>query len=192
MDPGQALEALAALHDKLDVFTERVRGRYPAALSCGPGCHDCCQPGLSVTAVEAESVAAWLEEQDDVVLARLERALSERRADRCAALDESGACSIYPVRPVVCRSHGLALRLREGEPVVSSEKRRLPLLDACPKNFVQHDLTALEPDCILDQLTLSTTLGAIDAAFCDSAGMARGSRYAIDSLLESTTHARGA
>ena len=77
--------------------------------------------------------------------------------DRCAGLDAAGRCRIYPARPLVCRSHGVPIRLRGA----------LPVIQACHRNFTR---IAPDPDCVLDQATLSATLYAVDAAEAAEAG----------------------
>jgi Fe-S-cluster containining protein len=173
LDP---LAALAQLWAKVDAFEARVEARMPGERACAEGCDDCCAPGLTVTTIEAEAIAAFVERAGDDARARVRGALASARADRCAALDARGACSIYEARPLVCRSHGLPLRIVGGE-------RRLPLLDACPKNFVGRDLGSIERACVLDQATLSTMLGAIDAAFADASSLDRGLRAPLAELL---------
>jgi Fe-S-cluster containining protein len=72
--------------------------------------------------------------------------------DRCAALDPGGRCLIYAARPVVCRSHGAPIRMRE---------RSLPVVQSCHRNFTH---TTPDADCILDQETLSALVLAVDRA----------------------------
>jgi hypothetical protein len=55
---------------------------------------------------------------------------------------------------VVCRSHGVPIRFRGIEDAA--------VVDACPKNFTARGPAAADPDCILDQTTLSTALYAIE------------------------------
>jgi hypothetical protein len=140
---------LDELTRKVDAFFDRVAGRHGADMQCQTGCSDCCHVRLTVTAVEAAAirahVAAWPTPQ--------RRGLAEvGPADRCAALDPAGRCRIYGARPLVCRSHGVPIRLRRGG---------LPVVQACHRNFTH---TAPDPDCVLDQATLSATLFAVDAA----------------------------
>lgn len=163
MDRAKLLEALAR---NVDGFVERVDARYPGALTCHAGCSDCCLGGLSVTLTEAEAIEALLStlppEARERIAARADAATDER----CAALEDDGRCGIYAARPLVCRSHGLPIRFDvdapEGE--ATAGRRRLTVVDACPKNFVGCDLEALEPSCVLDQETLSRALGTLDAA----------------------------
>lgn len=104
-----------------------------AEIACRPGCHACCEQLVGVWAGEAELVAAWLEEPDHGaerahflaaypdwwtrsregiadVGAQTEthgqaRALAAhwQRHVLCA-FNRDGLCTIYPVRPGVCRT----------------------------------------------------------------------------------------
>jgi len=147
-----------ALYAKVDAFFERTRARYPGetGLGCRRGCADCCLR-FSVTPVEAELI------QDSLPsLVRARRAALRQRAERdaepsCPALEPARDCAIYASRPLICRTHGLAIRFVAEQPSASA------LLDCCPKSFLGHDLSALEPQAVLDQSTLSTLLGAIQA-----------------------------
>ena len=144
---------------KVDAFFVRVSVRHGTDMQCSTGCSDCCHVRLTVTAVEAAAIRAhtttWPREQ--------RRDLADvGPAEHCAALDRAGRCKIYSARPLVCRSHGVPIRLRRGG---------LPVVEACHRNFTH---TAPDPDCVLDQTTLSATLLAVDAA--EAAGGRAGER----------------
>lgn len=171
-------ERLDELWKKIDAFTSRVASRYPGALACASGCSDCCHREITVTSIEAERVAALVLELPASERATL--AANSASSDPCVALLPDGACSIYAARPVVCRSHGLPLRFVEP---TKQGKTSLPILDVCPKNFVDRDLSAIDPACVLDQQTLSVLLGAIDALHARETGAAEGSRYALRDVL---------
>jgi len=171
-----SLDALAQLWAKVDAFAARVDAQLPGERACAEACHDCCAPGLSVTTIEGEAIAAFVERATPAERARVRDALARGSRDRCAALDARGACTIYEARPIVCRSHGLPLRL-------TSPGRRLPVVDACPKNFVGRALDGIDRACVLDQATLSTMLAAIDAAFADANAIERGLRASLSELL---------
>src|ERR1700733_15102311 len=66
------------------------------------------------------------------------------------ALDRGGRCLIYEARPIPCRSHGAPIRMREGS---------LPVIRWCHLNFTR---TEPDPDCVLDQTTLSALVLAVD------------------------------
>jgi hypothetical protein len=173
------------LVSKVDAFFARVVGRHGHAMQCQAGCSACCLPGLSVTGVEADAVREGLARMPDGERARLRaRALQENPA-ACPALDEEGRCGIYAERPLVCRSHGLPIRL--------PGPRGLPVIDACPKNFgsIEGGPGALEADCVLDQTTLSTLLLAVDRAHAAEAGREAGERIPLAALLVEHGCARG-
>ena len=168
------MSRLAELTRKVDEFFARVADRHGSDMQCATGCSDCCHVRLTITAVEAAAirahVAAWPSERRRTlapagVPGEPEIAGSDKTGrgpggdpnaapsgERCAALDAAGRCTIYEARPLVCRSHGVPIRLRHGS---------LPVVQACHRNFTR---TTPDPDCILDQTTLSATLLAVDAA----------------------------
>ena len=158
---------LGELTAKVDAFFTRVELRHGADMQCGTGCSDCCHVRLSITGVEAAAIRAlvtsWPVER--------RRALGAgTNPDHCAALDAGGRCQIYAARPLVCRSHGAPIRMRAAS---------LPVVQACFRNF-----THVEPDadCILDQVTLSAMVLAVDR---DAGG--DGSRVELASLVAELT-----
>ena len=143
------MSRLGELTQKVDAFFARVAARHGTDMQCQTGCSDCCHVRLSITTVEAAAirdlVAGWSSE--------VRRSLAPTGPTHlCAALDPAGRCKIYEARPLVCRSHGVPIRLRRGA---------LPVVQACHRNFTH---TTADPDCILDQTTLSAMLYAVDAA----------------------------
>ena len=150
---------------RVDAFVARVGARHASELRCGPGCDGCCRTRLTITAVEADAIASWAASEPPAVGAALAaggRAPVDAAAVRCAALDGAGRCRIYPVRPLVCRSHGVPIRLRD--------PRGLPVVTACELNFTTAGPGAADPDCVLDQELVSTTLGLIDRARREAGG----------------------
>ncbi len=135
------MSRLPELEHKVDGFFGRVMQRHGDDMQCNTGCSDCCHVRLTITAVEAAAIRRL---RPQVVL--------NPAPDRCAALDAAGRCQIYDARPIVCRSHGVPIRIREGS---------LPVVQSCHRNFTR---TIPDADCILDQTTLSATLLAIDRA----------------------------
>ncbi|HET9623154.1 MAG TPA: YkgJ family cysteine cluster protein [Kofleriaceae bacterium] len=149
------MSRLGELTAKVDGFFARVSARHGTDMQCQTGCSDCCHVRLTVTAVEAAAIRAYAAGLPHSVRAQLvspSDTASDNRGPRCAALDVSGRCTIYDARPLVCRSHGVPIRLRSAS---------LPVVQACHRNF-RH--TAPDGDCVLDQATLSATLLAINAA----------------------------
>ena len=162
---------LGDLTTKVDAFFARVEERHGRDMQCATGCSDCCHVRLTVTAVEAAAIRS---EIDSWPAARRSALVANAAAsaDRCAALEPGGRCLIYAARPVVCRSHGVPIRMHEGS---------LPVVQSCFRNFTE--LTP-EPDCVLDQATLSALVLAVDRA---SGGDA--SRIDLATVLVATSQA---
>lgn len=134
---------------KIDAFFTRVESRHGADMQCQSGCADCCHVRLTITRVEAAAIRAEVATWPPPRRAAL---ADDPDPDRCAALDAAGRCRIYAARPVVCRSHGVPIRLRRDS---------LPVIEACHRNFTQ---TTPDADCVLDQTTLSAMVLAVDRA----------------------------
>jgi hypothetical protein len=189
-----ARERLAELCARVDAFFDRVAARFPGedGVTCRSGCSDCCRRRFSVTAVEAEVVAELL-----AALPAPDRAAIAARAregDACPALEPDGRCAVYAARPLICRTHGLPIRfaaegpgsppgLRSAEPSSAPGPRHLPIVDACPRNFGGRDLAAIPGEHVLEQATLSTVLGALDAARAAELGRSRRDRVEMEALL---------
>jgi hypothetical protein len=133
---------LDELTAKIDGFFARVEARHGDDMQCQTGCSDCCHVRLTITPVEAAAIRAHV--RGPLVL--------NTNPDQCAALDAAGRCQIYEARPVVCRSHGVPIRMHEGS---------LPVIRNCHRNFTR---TEPDADCVLDQQTLSTLVLAVDRA----------------------------
>lgn len=161
------MSRLGELTAKVDAFFARVEARHGPDMQCRTGCSDCCHVRLTVTGVEAaairDHVATWPAE-------RRRELGTAGDPGHCAALDAAGGtgghCRIYAARPLVCRSHGAPIRLRNGS---------LPVVQACFRNFTHAEPA---PDCVIDQTTLSTLLLAVDR---DAGG--DGSRIALADLV---------
>ena len=165
----QDLSTYRQLVARLDVHSGRVTEAWSASLACREGCFDCCQRDLSVFAVEAASIRAWLADND------LGAGTS---AEGCALLDERGGCRIYPVRPVVCRTHGLPLAVSQDDGTVTG--------DVCPLNFDGGSgLAGVPAQDFLSITTVNTLLAAIDLAFTDAAGLPPGERTPLAELADS-------
>jgi len=108
-----------------DVARSAANGRQP---TCSEGCSHCCRQELYAPRAEVEAIVEWLENSAphlvDDLKRRIEAWLNWYRSDypkliasgiarrdafyshgpQCPAL-VNDVCSIYPVRPVFCRTH---------------------------------------------------------------------------------------
>jgi uncharacterized protein len=168
-----------ALAAKVDGFVARVGARHGAELRCAPGCDGCCRTRLTVTAVEAAALAEEVAALPAAARARL-REVAGRPVDpgapRCAALDDDGRCLVYPARPLVCRSHGVPIRL--------ARPGGLATVEACALNFTGTGPGAADPDCVLDQATLSATLLALDGVHAAARGLPPGARHDLGEVVQ--------
>ncbi len=131
------------LLDKVSSKFDEIMQRNPQHFSCGSGCHSCCVPGLSVFRIEFENIVNALNTQPELA-ERVRRLIGGKNfsSDRCAMLDPQGRCSIYEVRPLICRSHGAPIFSK-----MAGEFETTPVLDVCPLNFSKIEkLNSLSPN----------------------------------------------
>ena len=144
------MSRLPEVQAKVDAFFERVSQRHGDDMQCATGCSECCHVRLTVTQIEADAIraelATWSPERRDQLRANAVSA----PPDRCTALDPAGRCLVYVARPITCRSHGAPIRMRQGS---------LPVVQSCFRNFTH---TTPDPDCVIDQETLSALTLTID------------------------------
>lgn len=153
---NEALAQYRALLEKVDRLFSEIQSRHPGELNCRLGCHSCCKPGLTVNALEAENIRQGL----SLDLAEKMRALEAADAFqglRCAFLEADGACGIYHLRPLVCRSHGLPIQFKDlGEDVEAVFR------DVCYLNFRDQDISTLPDQDVLNLDTLNTILAMLN------------------------------
>ena len=148
------MEEYLNLRKKVDEQFDKIFNKYRSQMSCTEGCHDCCVPDLSVTQVEAEMIKAFLK-SNPLLIDQLKQLLQTNpyQGTRCALLNEQGQCSIYEVRPLICRSHGA--------PVLVQIDDTHEGIDACPKNF-SSGLSVLEAGDWIHLDTLNTLIALVD------------------------------
>jgi Fe-S-cluster containining protein len=78
---------------------------------------------------------------------------------RCAFLEADGACGIYGLRPLVCRSHGLPLQFKDFGEVEGDEA---VFRDVCYLNFRNQDISNLPDQDVLNLDTLNTILAMLN------------------------------
>lgn len=141
---------------KIDDAVARASSAAGNQLRCERGCSSCCVDGLTVLPVEAELIrASGL------------RPPARPMPGMCAFLDEEGACSVYQVRPVLCRTHGLALKT--GEAGVRGSLRVLGQdVSACELNY---STRAPAREEILDATRLMMLLVTVDRRYRAHAGL---------------------
>jgi Fe-S-cluster containining protein len=123
---------LVRLRARVDDHFAQAVARTPEQFACRPGCESCCHTRFSVFEVEAAPIREALATLglDDPETRRRLRERGQESQLRACALRLDGRCSVYEQRPLICRSHGLPIGVRE------SDEPGSPLrLDHCPLNF---------------------------------------------------------
>jgi hypothetical protein len=162
---------------KVDAFFSRVQDRHGSDMRCGSGCADCCHTRLTVTDVEARAIRDLVSALPAARRAELAARATRVVDDRCVALDDDDRCAIYAARPIVCRSHGAPIRMRDEPAGASGAPSSLPVIRSCFRNFTR---VTPDPDCIVDQETLSALVLAVDR---ETGGT--GDRFDLAGLLAS-------
>lgn len=149
-----ARSALVVLRRRVDDHFAAAVARQPQAFACRAGCSSCCAPGLSVFALEGASIAAALAEldHDDPRLRATVRAQAHDPEHASCALLVAGRCSVYEHRPLVCRSHGLAIARAEGDELV---------VEHCALNYTEvapAPASVLRSEAMLAPLSLASRM----------------------------------
>lgn len=146
-----------SLLNHADQHFHDIQAAHPTSFACCNGCHACCEPDLTVLPIEAANIRRFIQENPSVQQKlQIIQQTDPHHGTRCAMLDADGACSIYPVRPFICRSHGAPIAIAREDYFQ---------IDVCPLNFTQNPIEELGPENFFilddwnDQLLSTDTLG---------------------------------
>jgi len=140
---------------KVDKVCQELEKIYREHLVCRPGCSQCCEVERTVCSIEAYVVEKQLSSLSARKIKRL-RKLHKDDDETCPMLLRN-RCVIYPVRPIVCRTHGLPIFYREAE---------REFVDYCRLNFTQlPENYEFEEKCILDMNPFNVELIQLDKKF---------------------------
>ena len=164
------LDRYHALCQYCDDLFQRAVQAYRAQIQCAKGCAECCLLE-TVVPLEAAVIAAYLQATPAI---REQLCLSDQHQNPPCVFLSNQVCLIYPVRPIICRTHGLPIKYPEHEGI-----------DICPLNFSDDDLTQIEEQFVLDADVITTNLLRLNLAFCLLTATAEtaGKRIALQSLL---------
>lgn len=140
----KSLELYRSLIERLDAHDKKLLEKYGSHITCSSGCSSCCIL-QSVFPVDAYVIYRAVK-SGDIEISSLK---FDETDGRCVFLD-GGLCSVYPVRPVICRTHGYPV-LVDGS------------VDFCPENF--RGLNSIESEYILDLEYLNRALASINILF---------------------------
>ena len=167
----QPRDSYHQLIDRLDVLHEGITAALGDALTCSAGCSSCCLP-ISVFPVEAAAIIEAVLELPAAEQAAIRQALeNQHNPERCALL-QNDRCLIYPLRPVICRTHGLPLLVQEPEGD--------PTITVCPLNCVS--MQSFAKETILDLERINQLLVAINLLFVTTTTQSWPERVALSDL----------
>ena len=141
MTDRQKQPLIGKLQDNVTRFFEDFHNRHQKNMMCGKGCSKCCVADLSVFSIEAQHIYAWFLQLTPEEKLRIKGSWVKQSTDSAAAAMSSESqkcsfliddqCSIYPARPVLCRSQGLPLKVSQSsfDDEESSEEFELSLCD---------------------------------------------------------------
>ena len=121
--PSNPPNPFQALQQNAEGLFDQIQDRNASKMVCRSGCSACCHARFSVFIGEALLIFQWffgLRESERQAL-RTRWNGKPPAPSACAFLRES-RCTIYPARPIICRTQGAPLRV-EGR------------VDACSLNF---------------------------------------------------------
>ena len=139
----------------VDRRCRRIVSRHKEHIACTKGCTgNCCRIHISVYPVEAVSLAVALQAQPSELRRRIQQRARQTSTFGPCPLLADGACQLYNVRAVICRTHGLP---------VSTEYRGHRTVGFCQKNF--RYLSSIPADDVIDLTRLNKRLADINRRF---------------------------
>lgn len=141
------------LVQRVDDWLMNIDNEIRQHMKCRPGCSSCCK-NFTVYSVEAYSISLYLKRNITDSSATCGKILNEQadKEDTCIFLNKD-LCTIYPVRPLICRTHGYPV-------VIKNEKEAR--VDCCPENFQK---MTLKREHLIDIDHLNTMLFSINTLF---------------------------
>ncbi len=177
------------LIEKIDRFGEALRRKYPHSLACRAGCAGCCVAGIRVWRVEFDHIRQTHLDKGGMTKS------STTCAARCAWQDGNDRCTIYDVRPIVCRLWGLPLFIPEGKisewtsstidrSVLAKGAGAEGTLTCCELNFTSAPALEALPlsDAVNVELVIQT-LAAINHVYCKGKGLDPAERLSINDCI---------
>lgn len=151
------LDNYNALVDRIDSLCRDIILASGDEIACKPGCDGCCRH-FSVFPVEAYNLARAVASLDPGVAGMIrDRAGNLREGDGCPLL-HGGCCMLYEKRPIICRTHGLPILIRDGDGAK---------IDFCPRNY--RNAESIKGHHLIDLDTLNNTLAALNGIFIKNA-----------------------
>lgn len=179
MTDGKKKPPVASLHVNVSAYFDNFLKKYSHEMKCGRGCSQCCVANLTVFPVEAQLVVDWFMDQAADVQKGLTQSWSKavQNNKRCVFLLDD-LCSIYEVRPTVCRTQGLPLKVARLASQDESSQQVFEL-SLCELNF--RDAEKIPPMAEWLDLDRLNTMLAVAQKFSDKSQISREINDLVDS-----------
>ncbi len=143
---------MKSIHSKLEHHQSQIRSEILALSQCKKGCAKCCYTDISVFEVESAVIQKWFDSLTPSERAELRQTWKTPPAPGACAFLRDETCTIYPARPIICRTQGLPLQFElEGQ----------AFLDICPLN--EGMLDQVRPNEILNLDLLNRILSSFES-----------------------------
>ena len=170
---GNVPDEYRELTTRVDEICGELFALHAPRIACRKGCSECCT-NIAILPVEWHALSLFIRDTGVTVGSPRNRAV-------CPLLVRN-ACSVYPARPIICRTHGLPLVFQVetydsyGRCVESPEpEERLTWCDLNFRGICEEDLDAVfSRDAVIDMSGIDRLLETINAKFLASA---EGVRY---------------
>jgi Fe-S-cluster containining protein len=160
----KSIEQYWQLVHRLEEKLDATRRRWAEQIACGESCSECCETSFSVFMVESyairESIHRYPAEIRGRILKRCDDYLHRRVENGTCPFLEDDLCLIYTYRPIICRTHGFPILVKE------SNNGDGAFVDYCHRNFTALEETlSLDRESIIDLNNLNHSLAAINLLF---------------------------
>ena len=139
------------LRKEIDLLCDELGKIHNENLSCKNGCDLCC---MAISVFPVEFYAIHKEMGEKLKSLSLPK---QKNVEDCQFL-KNHSCTIYPYRPIICRTHGLPL-------IYMNEEGSEWELSHCELNFTNFDVDDFDHENTYPQDTLNSKLFMINRDF---------------------------
>jgi uncharacterized protein len=143
--PSSSLKPIVNLQKNSSDFFKNFYSKHFNNMSCRLGCSKCCYVELSIFQSEAYVILEWVNflslEEKQNLLNELNSPEQPEQNNTLGKLSKScaflckGKCTIYEVRPTICRTQGLPMQYK-----ISDKRNQVQIaVDVCPLNFKEEN-----------------------------------------------------
>lgn len=145
-----SFEQYLALRDEIDQLSDNLHRKHTKHMKCKVGCDMCCMD-YRIFPLEFHFILEELRTQKEKPI------LNKKASDETCIFLRNHQCSIYHLRPVICRTHGL--------PLIFMNDSGDWELSACELNFRKFDMDDFNEMNTFPQDTYNSKLFLLNKVF---------------------------